>query len=369
MFAEIALKDQRQASVQRFERRMADAQEVVACWVVSGRYDYLVRIACPTLDDYHRLINAWLDEAALGIEKIVTNIELQTIKEFTGFPVPRQPSRQRLSCALPFRKPRPAHRGGCRRARPCRTAALRRRPLPTMAVAPRETSHGSERAEPPRCSSAWSSATAPATTTRSRWWSTARCDCLVWDVRGPRVHRHDGRVFRGQPRPPASAHRRRGQRQLEKVAVTSRAYHSTTLGPFLAKLCEVTGFDRALPMNTGAEAVETAIKCARRWGYRVKGIPDGQAEILVARGNFHGRTNTIIGFSSEAEYRAGFGPFTPGLPPLRFRRHGQRARPPPAANTCAVLIEPIQGEAGIVLPPPGFFRALRDWCTQQPTCC
>jgi DNA-binding Lrp family transcriptional regulator len=89
VFAEIALKDQRQASIQRFERRMATANEVVACWIVSGRYDYLVRISCPTLEDYHRLINGWLDEAALGIEKIVSNIELQTIKEFTGFTVPR----------------------------------------------------------------------------------------------------------------------------------------------------------------------------------------------------------------------------------------------------------------------------------------
>jgi DNA-binding Lrp family transcriptional regulator len=93
VFAEIALKDQRQAAVQRFERRMAEAHEVVACWVVSGRYDYLVRVSCPTLDDYHRLINAWLDESVLGVEKIVSNIELQTIKEFTGFPVPRLASR------------------------------------------------------------------------------------------------------------------------------------------------------------------------------------------------------------------------------------------------------------------------------------
>ncbi len=101
--------------------------------------------------------------------------------------------------------------------------------------------------------------------------------------------------------------------QLERVAVTSRAYYGDTLGPFLARLCSLAGFDRALPMNTGAEAVETAIKCARRWGYRVKGIPDGQAEILVARGNFHGRTSTIVGFSSEPEYRAGFGPFAPAF--------------------------------------------------------
>ena len=91
VFAEVALADQRQASVQRFERRMAATPEVVACWIVSGRYDYLVRISCRHLDDYHRLINAWLDEPALGVEKIVSNIELQTIKEFTGFPVPRTP--------------------------------------------------------------------------------------------------------------------------------------------------------------------------------------------------------------------------------------------------------------------------------------
>lgn len=189
-------------------------------------------------------------------------------------------------------------------------------------------------------------------------------DCLVWDVEGREYIDMMGAysaVSHGHlhPRLVAAA-----QRQLGKVAVTSRAYYGNTLGPFLAKLCSVAGFDRALPMNTGAEAVETAIKCARRWGYRVKGIPDGQAEILVARGNFHGRTNTIIGFSSEPEYRAGFGPFTPGFRHFDF---GDMASIEAAASprTCAVLIEPIQGEAGVVVPPPGFFRALRDWCTKN----
>ena len=187
-------------------------------------------------------------------------------------------------------------------------------------------------------------------------------DCLVWDVEGREYIDMMGAysaVSHGHlhPRLVAAA-----KRQLGKVAVTSRAYYGSTLGPFLAKLCTLAGFERALPMNTGAEAVETAIKCARRWGYRVKGIPDGQAEILVARGNFHGRTNTIIGFSSEADYRAGFGPFTPGFRHFDF---GDMASIEAAAgpNTCAVLIEPIQGEAGVVLPPPGFFRALREWCT------
>lgn len=189
-------------------------------------------------------------------------------------------------------------------------------------------------------------------------------DCLVWDVEGREYIDMMGAysaVSHGHlhPRLVAAA-----QRQLGKVAVTSRAYYGSTLGPFLAKLCALAGFDRALPMNTGAEAVETAIKCARRWGYRVKGIPEGKAEILVARGNFHGRTSTIVGFSSEPEYRAGFGPFAPGFRHFDFgdMRSVEAAATP---DTCAVLIEPIQGEAGVVLPPPGFFAQLRDWCTKH----
>ncbi|HVE53576.1 MAG TPA: ornithine--oxo-acid transaminase, partial [Ramlibacter sp.] len=153
-------------------------------------------------------------------------------------------------------------------------------------------------------------------------------------------------------------------RQLGKVAVTSRAYYGNTLGPFLAKLCSLAGFDRALPMNTGAEAVETAIKCARRWGYRIKGIPDGQAEILVARGNFHGRTSTIIGFSSEDEYRSGFGPFCDGFQHFDYGDM-ESLRAAATQDTCAVLVEPIQGEAGVIVPPPGFFGELRAWCTQN----
>ncbi len=189
-------------------------------------------------------------------------------------------------------------------------------------------------------------------------------DCFVWDVEGRRYIDMMGAysaVSHGHlhPRLVAAAHR-----QLERVAVTSRAYHGTTLGPFLEKLCRVAGFDRALPMNTGAEAVETAIKCARRWGHRVKGIPDGRAEILVARGNFHGRTSTIVGFSSEPEYRAGFGPFAPGFVHFDF---GDMAsvRAATSRNTCAVLVEPIQGEAGVIVPPAGFFAQLRDWCDRN----
>jgi ornithine--oxo-acid transaminase len=187
---------------------------------------------------------------------------------------------------------------------------------------------------------------------------------LVWDVDGREYIDMMGAysaVSHGHlhPRIVAAA-----QRQLRQVAVTSRAYHGTTLGPFLQRLCGIAGFGRALPMNTGAEAVETAIKCARRWGYRVKGIPDGQADILVARGNFHGRTSTIVGFSTEEAYRDGFGPFAPGFSHFDF---GDMAsvRAATTPHTCAVLVEPIQGEAGVIVPPAGFFRDLRAWCDEQ----
>jgi ornithine--oxo-acid transaminase len=189
-------------------------------------------------------------------------------------------------------------------------------------------------------------------------------DCLVWDVEGKEyidMMSAYSSVSHGHlhPRIVAAAHR-----QLQQVAVMSRAYYSTTLGALLEKLSQVTGFERALPMNTGAEAVETAIKCARRWGHRVKGIADGQQRILVARGNFHGRTSTIVGFSSEPEYRSGFGPFCDGFQHFDY---GDMASVKAAAtpNTCAVLIEPIQGEAGVLVPPPGFFRDLRAWCTEN----
>jgi ornithine--oxo-acid transaminase len=149
--------------------------------------------------------------------------------------------------------------------------------------------------------------------------------------------------------------------QARRLAVPSRAYYNDRLGPFLAELCRVSGLPMALPMNTGAEAVETAIKAARRWGYSVKGIPHAAAQIIVADGNFHGRTTTIISFSSESDYRDGFGPFTPGFRSVPFGDLAaiERAMRP---ETAAVLIEPIQGEAGIVLPPAGFLKGLRRLC-------
>jgi len=152
--------------------------------------------------------------------------------------------------------------------------------------------------------------------------------------------------------------------QAAKLAIVSRAFHAEPLGPFLEKLCEISGMDRALPMNTGAEAVETAIKAARRWGYRVKGIAKDKAEIIVADGNFHGRTTTIVGFSSEDEYKADFGPFTPGFVSVPFGDiDAMRAAITP--NTAAVMVEPMQGEAGIIEPTAGWLKDLRALCTEQ----
>jgi ornithine--oxo-acid transaminase len=151
------------------------------------------------------------------------------------------------------------------------------------------------------------------------------------------------------------------ERQAKRLAVPSRAYYNDQLGPFLAELCQLTGLDAALPMNTGAEAVETALKAARRWGYRVKGIARDRAEIIVANGNFHGRTTTVISFSTEPDYRDGFGPFTPGFRAVPFGDlvAVERAITP---QTAAVLVEPIQGEAGIIVPPAGWLAGLRRIC-------
>ncbi len=152
--------------------------------------------------------------------------------------------------------------------------------------------------------------------------------------------------------------------QASRVTLTSRAFRNDQLGPFCEELAELCGMEMVLPMNTGAEAVETAIKAARRWGYREKGIPNGQATIIAFENNFHGRTTTIVGFSSEPSYQADFGPFAPGFVLVPF---GDIAavRAAMTANTCAVLIEPIQCEAGVLMPPDGFLAQLSALCTEQ----
>ncbi|MFI1307507.1 ornithine--oxo-acid transaminase [Streptomyces sioyaensis] len=147
--------------------------------------------------------------------------------------------------------------------------------------------------------------------------------------------------------------------QLERVTLTSRAFHHDRFGDFCTQLAQLCGMELVLPMNTGAEAVETAIKTARKWGYRVKGVPDGQAKIIVADHNFHGRTTTLVSFSTDPEARADFGPYTPGFEIVPF---GDLAALEAAvdADTVAVLLEPIQGEAGVLVPPPGYLAGVRE---------
>ncbi len=152
--------------------------------------------------------------------------------------------------------------------------------------------------------------------------------------------------------------------QAEKITLTSRAFHNAVMGPFLRELCAMVAMERALPMNTGAEAVETAIKAARKWGYEVKGVPDGQAEIIAFDGNFHGRTTTIISFSPENGYKRGFGPFTPGFKLLPYGDI-ETLRAAVNPNTVAILIEPIQGEGGVIVPPTGYLRQVRELCDEQ----
>jgi ornithine--oxo-acid transaminase len=152
--------------------------------------------------------------------------------------------------------------------------------------------------------------------------------------------------------------------QLDRITLTSRAFYNDQLGPFVTALAALAGKDMVLPMNTGAEAVESSIKIARAWGYRVKGVPEGQATIIVADGNFHGRTTTIISFSNDPESRADFGPFTPGFVSVRY---GDAAALEAAIddNTVAVLLEPIQGEAGILVPPADYLPAVREITTRH----
>lgn len=152
--------------------------------------------------------------------------------------------------------------------------------------------------------------------------------------------------------------------QAQRVTLTSRAFRNDQLGLLYKELTELTGYDMALPMNSGAEAVETAIKLARKWGYAVKGIPRDQAEIIAVSGNFHGRTTTLISFSSEPVYRDWFGPYAPGftLVPYGDAAAMETAITP---STCAILLEPIQGEAGVVVPPAGYLRAVAELARQH----
>ncbi len=152
--------------------------------------------------------------------------------------------------------------------------------------------------------------------------------------------------------------------QADRVTLTSRAFHNAELGYLYRDIAHLCGMDLVLPMNSGAEAVETAIKAARKWGHTVKGIPAETAEIIVCEGNFHGRTTTIVSFSSDASYKKGFGPFTPGF---KIIPYGDATALEQAVSdaTCAFLVEPIQGEAGVVIPPAGYLKSCREICDRR----
>lgn len=188
--------------------------------------------------------------------------------------------------------------------------------------------------------------------------------CFVWDVEGRRYldglsaysalnqgHRH--------PRILAAL-----VDQAQRLTLTSRAFHNDRMGAFLAKLCGVTGFPRALPMNTGAEAVETAVKAMRRWGYEVKGVPDETAEIVVAEDNFHGRTILAVSLSSDPSSFEHYGPYVPGIVKVPFGDADALARAI-GPRTVGVLLEPIQGEAGVIVPPEGYLARVRELCTEH----
>ncbi|MEM6795412.1 MAG: ornithine--oxo-acid transaminase [Acidobacteriota bacterium] len=190
--------------------------------------------------------------------------------------------------------------------------------------------------------------------------------CWVWDVEGRRfldMLAAYSAVNQGHCHPKLVETMRE---QIPRLTLTSRAFRNDLLGPFYKFITELTGFEKCLPMNTGAEAVETAIKAARKWAYTKKGVPDGEAEIFVFDNNFHGRTTTIVGFSSEEQYKQGFGPFTPGFRCVPYGNIEaiEKAMHP---NVAAMLIEPIQGEAGIIIPPDGFLADLRALCDKHNT--
>ena len=151
------------------------------------------------------------------------------------------------------------------------------------------------------------------------------------------------------------------QEQAARLAIVSRAFYSDRLAPFIVRICELTGMDRALPMNTGVEAVESALKAARKWAYTVKGVPAHKAEIVVCEGNFHGRTISVIGFSSEQQYKNGFGPFSPGFTPIPYG-DADALKQAINPNTAAFLVEPIQGEGGIIIPPSGYLANCEKIC-------
>jgi ornithine--oxo-acid transaminase len=190
--------------------------------------------------------------------------------------------------------------------------------------------------------------------------------CWVWDVEGNKycdMLASYSALNQGHRHPKIMAAM---LEQAGKLTLTSRAFHNDQMGPFLRELCEMTGFEQALLMNSGAEGVETALKAARRWGYQTKGVPEGEAEIICCTNNFHGRTLSVISFSSEEAYKSGFGPFTPGFTLVPYGDADALAAAM-SDKTVAFLVEPIQGEGGVIIPPSGYLQKARDLCDAHQT--
>jgi len=186
----------------------------------------------------------------------------------------------------------------------------------------------------------------------------------VWDVSGKRyldMLSAYSALNQGHCHPKVA---RAAKDQIDRLTLTSRAFHNDQIGPFLEKLCKLSGYDKALPMNSGAEAVETAIKVCRKWGYHKKGVARNQAEIIVCRNNFHGRTTTIVGFSTEPQYQDGFGPFTPGFKVIPYNDAGA-LRKAITKNTVGFLFEPLQGEGGVLIPDRGWLEECHRICRKH----
>ena len=187
---------------------------------------------------------------------------------------------------------------------------------------------------------------------------------FVWDVEGDRYYdmlSAYSAVNQGHCHPRIL---KAAKDQMDRLCLTSRAFHNNLMGYFLAKICELTGFEKALPMNSGAEGVETAIKVMRRWGYHKKGIPEGRAEIIVCCENFHGRTTTIVGFATDPGAREGYGPATPGFKIVEYG-NAEALAEAINPNTCGFLVEPIQGEAGVKVPDEDYLAQAREICTRE----
>ena len=187
--------------------------------------------------------------------------------------------------------------------------------------------------------------------------------CFVWDVDGRRYFDFlsaYSALNQGHNHPAIVAAL---TAQAQRLSLTSRAFHNDRMGPMLARVATLTGFERVLPMNSGAEAVETALKCMRRWGHERRGVPDGEGRVVVAEGNFHGRTTTMVSLSTDPSSYGGYGPLTPGFVKVPFGDAGALARALDE-RTVGVLLEPIQGEAGVRIPPDGYLTAVREVCTR-----